>query len=609
MTDELHPRPRLTRTGHVDLCGEWQFAHDDGDEGLDAGWMRQAEPFTRTILVPFPPEAPASGIGDPAFHPVVWYRREVRHPLTQGRRLLLHFGAVDYEADVWVNGSHVAHHRGGHTPFSADITNAIGGDGAMTIVVRAHDDPADLGQPRGKQDWQETPHGIWYNRTTGIWQPVWLEEVPQSYVETLHFSADLANARVDAEIAIAGRRLADGACRITLMHGSERLACVTVALGGARARIAIPVEALTQEQKRRALLWSPDNPVLVDVRCELIGADGQGIDVCDSYLGLRTVGVGRRFFLLNDAPIFVRSVLSQGYWPQSHLAAPDEDAIRREVELIKAMGFNAVRIHQKAEDPRFLYWCDRLGVLAWGEMANAYRFSAHDAARFTEEWLEAVERDRSNPSIVTWVPLNESWGIGDVAQRPDQAAFAEGLFHLTKAIDPTRPVIANDGWEFVAGDIDGIHDYSVDAGDLRSRYASEDALGAMEPGFGPQRRRGHLKAADCAERPRMITEFGGIGYKPAAGERWSGYATVTSAEDYLAALTALFDALHASPSIAGYCYTQLTDTMQETNGLLTEDRMPKLDIDALREVITRPSAALPAEKLDRARAAATQPGE
>ncbi len=345
---------------------------------------------------------------------------------------------------------------------------------------------------------------------------------------------------------------------------------------------------------REKLLWSPEHPNLVDATLTLLTGN-EVVDEVQSYVGLRSVGTGGGHFLLNGYPYYLRLVLEQGYWPESHLAAPGAEALRHEVELVKALGFNGVRIHQKVEDPRFLYWCDRLGLLVWGEMANAYVFSPTAVERLTREWLEVLDRDYSHPCIVTWVPLNESWGVPDVARDPVQRHYVQALYYLTKALDPTRPVIGNDGWEHVVSDIYSIHDYAFDGATLRERYGSLEAvrrtLREVQPGY----RSVVLPGYQHTHEPVMLSEFGGISYRPQPSTSWFGYGTVTDADAFLSRYRELVDAILESPAVAGFCYTQLTDTEQETNGLLTANREPKFDMAAVRAITERVSAAVPGD--------------
>jgi beta-galactosidase/beta-glucuronidase len=580
----MHPRPQLTRENWQDLCGEWEFAHDDGDAGVHAGWWRGDKPFERTITVPFPPESAASGVHDPAPHPVVWYRRTFVAPA--GDRLLLHFGAVDYRARVWVNGTEVASHVGGHAPFHVDITHALV-PGEQVVVVRAEDGVGDLTQPRGKQFWEPEPAAIWYHRTTGIWQPVWLEPVAESYLSELVWTPSAAqrSVRVNAKITGPGGGLK---LRVRLSFDGR-------VLTDDLYTVDEPVER-TISLPRGEFRWSPANPRLVSATVSLVRGE-EVVDTAESYFGLRDVGVQDGRFTLNGQRMFLRLVLAQGYWPESHLAAPSEDALRREVELIKELGFNGVRVHQKVEDPRFLHWCDVLGLVVWGEMANAYEYSVDGVARFTAEWLEVVRRDISHPSVVTWVPMNESWGVPALAADSRQRHFLESVYHLTHAVDGTRPVISNDGWEHATSDIWTVHDYSPSPAGLTSRYGTPEAVAGALGRDWPGAYRTHLGDPERGDQPLMVTEFGGLSYTPAAGERWFGYRTVANAEDLVASYERLVAALVGSDQVAGFCYTQLTDTEQEVNGLLTEDRVPKVDPGEIRRINSLPAASVPTEEL------------
>ncbi len=594
----LHPRPSLTRSWWGDLCGEWAFAYDDENVGVDTGWSLRPDVFDRTITVPFPPESPASGIGDTGFHPVVWYRRRFTSPLKDGQRVLLHFGAVDYRASVWVNGHLVATHEGGHTPFSADVTAALrpGGPDDQVLVVRAEDPPRDVSQPRGKQDWQERPHKIWYERTTGIWQPVWLEAVPAVHIASVTWTPDLARRVVRTRILINGQTSPDTRVRVRLRLGEETLADDTYAVVNGVAQRDIALEGARIAHERRTYLWAPEHPNLVDAELTLLHGESDG-DRVGSYLGLRDVSTGGGHFVLNGRPYVLRMVLSQGYWPESHLAAPSADALRREVQLVKDLGFNGVRIHQKVEDPRFLYWCDRLGVLAWGEMPSPRDFGAETMRRLTAEWLEVVKRDASSPALVTWVPFNESWGVPELSRDPAQQHAVRALYHLTKSVDPSRPVIGNDGWEHSLSDIFGVHDYSSDAGTLRERYGSRDAVRRTMTEVQPYYRRLVLPDAGLADEPLVVTEFGGITHDPESDDFWNGYGSASSGEELLKKYGELVRALLDSPVVAGFCYTQLTDTGQERNGLLDGHRRPKVDVAALAAVNRLPSAAVPADAI------------
>ena len=371
--DGTYPRPQLVRPHWLDLSGEWDFAYDD-DVTVD-GRAGIPDEFTRTIVVPYPPESPLSGINDTGYHPVVWYRRrvgraELEPPATPTAARCSCTSAPSTTAPM--SGStvvHVASHEGGHTPVHRRGPGLRATE--FDIVVRAEDDPHDLSQPRGKQDWQLEPHSIWYRRTTGIWQPVWLESVPRQHVTRVAWRPDIPNDRVHLTLELAARPTEPARAHITLHHGEQQLAEVTVTIAGPVEQIAIAIPALGTEQGFDELLWTPERPVLIDARVELIA--GESTDVVSSYLGLRWVETVGGEFLLNSRPYPIRGVLSQGYWPQSHLAAPSPAALRAEVELIKELGFTTARLHQKVEDPRLMYWADRLGLLAVDRDAERLR--------------------------------------------------------------------------------------------------------------------------------------------------------------------------------------------------------------------------------------------
>lgn len=610
-----HPRPLLVREHWTSLDGPWRFAYDDKDVGRREHWHapEKSHRFDREILVPFVPESAASGIGDAGYHQVVWYRRELELDAAldadaaaasdPDRRLLLHFGAVDHSADVWVDGQHVGSHRGGQTAFTLDITDALDDGTHHKLVVRAEDDPIQSEYPRGKQDWKPEPHGIWYQRSTGIWRSVWLEEVPATHIIDSTWTYDPVHGRVDFEVELSRTPREDTELRLTLRSGDEILGRLSTGASNDLVRGTVDLPTLRNTLHREAYLWSPESPNLVDIGLELVVAD----DVTDhaaTYCGLRTVGVDRGHFLLNDHPYYVRSVLEQGYWTDSHFTAPTVDTYREEVEVIRELGFNAVRVHQKTEDPRFHYWADRLGLLVWGETASPYAFSTRGAAALTSEWAEIVRQYRGHPSIVTWVPVNESWGVTDLAHAPEQRSLVAALAALTRALDPHRPVVGNDGWEHSGGDngsdIVGIHDYTTDAAALRKNWNDPARTDELLRSFAPNGRRLLLswdtgRDAAPADAPLMVTEFGGIAHTSEDGEdgedggdgdagTW-GYATVGSSEAYEQLLSDLFAAIRSSDRLAGFCYTQLTDTLQEANGLLRADRSPKLPVETLRRII------------------------
>ena len=525
-----HPRPHLRREAWTSLDGEWEF----GAGGTAV--------FDRRINVPFCPESELSGIGE-RVGDVVWYRRRFDPPT--GDRVLLHFGAVDYWASVWVNDIEVARHEGGHSPFTADITGALRSRGNV-IVVRAEDSLADKTIPRGKQYWKEEPEGIFYTATTGIWQPVWLESVPERHVGGLRLIPDLQGGGVRFEV--------------------DAVADVVVRLDGdvvgrsARTPMGyVPLE--------RVEPWSPESPQLYDVEVTA------GADRVVSQFGLRSIEAREGQIWLNGTPFVQRLVLDQGYFSAGLLTAPDGDALRRDIELAQSLGFNGARKHQKAEDPRWLYWADRLGFLVWAEMPAFYEHSPDAERRAVAEWWELVRRDRDHPSVVAWVVANESFGL-DGVPADVRARFTHSLHDLTRGLDPTRPVISNDGWEHSMSDLCTIHDYSPPA-DLATRYRSlERALDGsaaghtiFDPGYGYR------------GQPVLVSEFGGLRVAGSAG--W-GWLEVGDDSAFVESYGELVAALMEPGPVEGFCYTQLTDVQQEQNGLLSADRRPKVEPALLR---------------------------
>jgi hypothetical protein len=337
------------------------------------------------------------------------------------------------------------------------------------------------------------------------------------------------------------------------------------------------------DDSRNELLWSPDVPTLVDVQLELWGERGELIDRVSSYLALRSAAVQGDRFVLNNRPYILRMVLDQGYWPDSGLTAPDDAALRRDVDLAKAMGFNGVRKHQKLEDPRYFYWADTLGLAVWSEMPSAYRFTGRAVQRTSHEWMAAIARDYSHPCIVSWVPINESWGVPNLPDNPSERHYVQALYHLTKTLDPTRPVVGNDGWESVATDIIGIHDYDDQPARIARRYHAEQVVPRLFKRERPGGRILVLEGDKHGDQPLMLTEFGGIALRREDGvpsETW-GYTVCRDPESFARQYEALLAAVRSLGVLSGFCYTQFADTYQEANGLLYIDRRPKVPLEVI----------------------------
>jgi beta-galactosidase/beta-glucuronidase len=514
----------------MSLDGRWEFGAGD------------TERFDRTITVPFCPQAVLSGIGDPSAGDVVWYRRRFDAP--DSARLRLHFGAVDYRATVWVNGEEVARHEGGHTPFSADLDH-VAGRRDNVLVLRAEDPLADKTIPRGKQHWTATPESIFYTATIGIWQTVWLEPLPSRSIEGLTIAPDLDRGEVHVDVA------ADADVELVAsFDGREvgrRIGSGVIALGEVHA-------------------WSPETPNLYQLHATL-----DDDDRVESYFGLRKIETRDGRFWLNGEPYVQRLVLDQGYFPGGLMTAPSDVDLRRDIELAKSMGFNGARKHQKVEDPRWLYWADRLGFLVWSEMPSFHRDSPEARRRLTAEWTQVVLRDRDHPCIFAWVPANESFGLNE-----NPANFFEELYRVTKTLDATRPVVSNDGWQHATTDLCTLHDYGSPS-ELAQRYSSlESALG---PHARPQPP--YLPGYSHHGEPVMVSEFGGIALAGTGGFGWS---EAKDPADLLKTYRGMVEALMAPGPVQGFCYTQLTDIEQERNGLLTIDRTPKIDPALIRPI-------------------------
>ena len=578
-----YPRPMLQRDGWASLDGPWSFALDK-----EGSFTRPAEVVwdDRKIRVPFAPETSESGIHDTGFYSACWYRRSFSAPvLRDTERLILHFGAVDHEATVWIDDDVVVQHRGGYTPFEVDITGFLAAVGPHVITVRALDDPHDLAKPRGKQDWQLEPHAIWYRRTTGVWQTVWVEIAPATRIVLLRCEPSLERWEFDIEVELGGPSLPGATLQVTLKSGDSILADDVYAVIGGAANRAIRLSDPGIDDSRNELLWDPEHPRLIIVDVKLRDGAGTVIDTVRSYTALRSVSVEGDRFLLNGRPLFLRMVLDQGYWPGTGLTPPSDEAVRTDVELAKAMGFNAVRKHQKIEDPRYLYWADVLGLLVWEEMPSAYRFTKRSVERLTKEWMAVLERDRCHPCIVAWVPINESWGVPNLPRSPTERDYVRALYHLTKTLDPSRPVIGNDGWESVATDIIGIHDYDDDPMRIARRYHADEVLPRL---FQRERPAGRLLVLEGhrSDLPLVLSEFGGI----ALGNhtRTWGYSRCATPGELGVRFAQLLEVVRSLGLLCGFCYTQFADTYQEANGLLYADRTPKLPLEFISAAVRGP---------------------
>ncbi|MEF2248817.1 glycoside hydrolase family 2 protein [Paenibacillus sp. IITD108] len=578
-----YPRPQYVRKAWLDLNGAWDFAFDDDNKGESEGWQAGFAP-AHTIQVPFVYETKASGIGEEEFHPYVWYQKKVAATEEQlAKRVELHFQAVDYVAKVWINGVFAGRHEGGYSAFSFDITSYLHTGDDNIIIVKAEDSDS-CTQPRGKQRWRKDNFGCWYVQTTGIWQSVWLEYLSKQFVSRVKITPQLDDNAVHFEYALAGHDSSDAALQLTTIVSMDDEIIKEITMAADRSSLSASVNLLSEKREWKVERWSPENPKLYEVEFILRAGD-QELDRVHSYFGLRKISIQHGKVLLNNHPYYQRLILDQGYWQDSHLTPPSEEAILDDIRNIMAMGYNGVRKHQKIEDARFLYWCDVLGLLVWSEAAATYEFNDEAVDRFTREWLDIVQQHYNHPCIVTWVPFNESWGIANVFADVKQQKFTEAIYHLTKSIDPYRPVVVNDGWEHTVSDIITLHDYEESGEALSRRYADKQALMNNEIAFSNWKY-AMAQGYEYRGQPIMISEFGGIAFKSETG--WGYGNQVASDEAFIGRFRSITQAIKDLDYVVGYCYTQVSDVQQEVNGLLTEDRKPKIDLAIVKEINLAP---------------------
>lgn len=588
-----YPRPQLARDRWLNLNGQWEFEIDQADTGLERGLLSRS--LDTTITVPFAPEAELSGVENTDFLHAVWYRRDVQIPGEwRDDHVLLHFQAVDYDATVWVNGVEVARHRGGFSPFSADITSALAADGTATIVVRARDTRDDL-QPRGKQSTRYENYECLYTRTTGIWQTVWLEPVPRVHLRRPKITPDVAGGRFHLQVPVSNAASDEYRIRAAVVADGRELASDESGLAtDMAAQLVLPIPE--QDQRR----WSPDDPYLYDLTITIIDADGHTVDEVTSYAGLRSVSVHGQAILINGERLFQRLVLDQGYWPDGLMTAPTEQALIDDIQLALDAGFNGARLHQKVFEERFLYHADRMGYLVWGEFADwgcntgTRTDNVRPGATYVAQWLEVLERDYSHPSIIGWCPLNETAQVlHDRTTALDDATRA--LWLATKTADPTRPVLDTSGYSHRVFETDvwDSHNYEQDP----ERFAAAMAgLADGEPFGNDAGERGAISLPYNGQ-PYFCSEFGGIWWnadEAARGEKTSdtwGYGErVRTVDEFYQRFEGLVGVLLRDPRMFGYCYTQLTDVFQEANGIYHFDRSPKFDLTRISKAQTAPSA-------------------
>lgn len=574
-----HPRPQFRRDSWKDLNGEWDFKFDDDQLGTSEKWFKGFQP-THTIQVPFVYQSELSGIGDTKFHQVIWYQKKIKINVLPGKSYFLHFEGVDYECTLWVNGCFVGNHIGGNSRFEYDIAPFLTSSDNL-IVLRVQDDLTDMTIPRGKQYWKEKAEVMWFTQMSGIWRDIWLEEVSKIAISDCKMTPNIDKKQIEIDLSFTE----------TIQTTPELELVATVKFEGmlvAKERHLIKANHMNfciglDDFNDHGLgrWWSPEQPNLYDLTLEIL--EGSRVqDHVESYFGMRKVSVEQNKFCLNNRPYFLRSVLDQGYFKESLLTAPSFEALNRDIDLMKQMGFNSVRKHMMSSESRYLYLCDCYGLLVWSEMAAAYDYSDSYALRMMDEWKAVVKNCYNHPSVVTWVPLNESWGVPDIYYSSKQQAHAQTLYYLTKSLDDTRPVISNDGWEHCKSDLFTVHDYSSDVNVLKERYSNVNNIIRDMPGL-EGRKFLFCPGYEYEGQPVLCTEMGGVNFRlDGLGDPVE--PRVHTEEDFLKKINQIIQCYYSSPIIEGFCYTQLTDTETEICGLLTWDRVPKAPIEKIKKI-------------------------
>jgi putative hydrolase len=564
-----YPRPQLVRSDWKDLCGEWKFAFGEEASAEDAF----EEKLPRVIRVPFAYECKASGIGEETPHSTVWYSRTIEGKT--GKRAILHFDGADYNTEVYINRRLVGRHRGAYSRFSFDVTDYLTEE--KNILAVRCDDENHPAQVRGKQRWKKENFGCWYVQTTGIYKSVWMEYVEDVYLTGVKITPSLKDytVRFDASVSAPAE---DVEIRFAISFDGRPIRTVCVSAADIENSVSVKLDSanLTYQVEQ----WSVGSPALYDVEITVYKA-GRETDKTGSYFGLREFVARDGKLLLNNIPFYARLLLDQGYWPDSGITPPDEEAMIKDICLAKEMGFNGVRKHQKVEDERFFYYADILGFVVWCELPSNHWSLDSASCEIAEEWLNIVRQNYNHPSLVTWVIFNESWGVRNIFTDEAQSNLATGLYYLTKSIDPMRPVISNDGWMHAKSDILTLHHYEQDGEKLYSFY--DDVTKLTRGDVCNSQYLPYANGYAYEGQPIVMSEFGGTAYVRDEDAGWGYGCGVKSDEEFLSRFGGLIGAIERM-HINGYCYTQITDVEQEVNGLLKADRAPKV---ALSEIAKR----------------------
>ena len=583
-----YPRPQFVRKDWENLNGTWDFGFDDENVGEIEKWYENFK-GELAIQVPFTFETKMSGIQDETRHDNIWYRRKIQVDASklEDNNYILHFEGSDFVTKLWVNGQFAGSHKGGYTRFSFDITNLVH-DGENVLVVKV-EDSFDMQQPRGKQRWLDQVYLCWYIPTTGIWKTVWSEYVPKISLDSVKMTPNVSDFYLELEYNInapENRLNGDLLVETVVSYKGELVNRTFTALTSNHVCAKIDMAKKNDWSYERPMyVWKPNAPHLYDIEFRIV--DGQKVlDEVGSYCAMREIRIDGNRVLLNGINLYQRLILDQGYWKDSHLTPPSEEALIEDIDKIMEMGYNGLRKHQKTEDERFLYWCDVKGMLVWCEAPSAYQFSDYAVTEFAKEWLEIVKQNYNHPCIITWTPINESWGMTEIQTRQDQQHFTEAIYYLTKSIDKYRPVIVNDGWMHTISDIITLHDYAAEGDMIRPRYAQyENELLNNEIYFNCSR---PTFAGDYKYKgqPVIMSEFGGIAFNN-DDSGWGYGGKVNSKEAFVKRFDGLVTAVKELDYMCGFCYTQVTDVQQEINGLMDIDRNFKIEPEVIREINER----------------------
>ncbi len=593
-----YPRPQFERADWVNLNGTWSFDLDLNHVGLEKGYA-ESKGFSGSILVPFSPESELSGVGYTDFITGIWYHRTIDVPASwEGKRVMLNFGAVYYQSEVFIDGQFVGRHFGGSSSFAFDITDFAAPGTSHDLVVYAQSDLRSMKQPAGKQSLLIHSHDCEYIRTTGIWQTVWMEPVAADGLKNVQVNTDIDQKQLVVRPAFYKEGAAGLKITVTDPDSPKKPVAQKLVSASNNSVAVIPFKTLKT--------WSPENPFLYDVNYQILDKDGKVIDEVKSYVGMRKVHIEGNKIFLNNVPYYQRLVLDQGYYPQSQWTAPSDEALKHDIELSKNAGFNGARLHQKVFEERFHYWADKLGYLTWAEFPSwGIELNDVEAARnFLTEWSECVARDRNYPSIITWTPMNEEFWPDNV-QFP---RFSEDIYALTKQLDPTRPINICSGGIQVKTDIWTEHHYEQDPEKLKSIIWNDGKLftragqtykGRINNiGFNDPARYGgepYTFYEYDGSIPYILDEFGGIKWVKgqdattvnSTTQSWGYGKSVVSIEDFYKRLEAQVKAVVSmSDDICGFCYTQLTDVEQEQNGVYCYDRSEKFDMARIKAIFT-----------------------